>query len=54
MCYECGYKKMPTQWQEIHMLICSLYQSLLHKAVLTQNTFEEANIGNHKEFCDWF
>ena len=52
MCYECGYKKMPTQWQEIHMLILALYQSMLHKAVLTHNTFEEATIGNHKEFWD--
>ena len=34
------------------MLILALYQSLLHKAVLTHNTFEEATIGNHKEFWD--
>ena len=32
---------MPTQWQEIHMLI------LLHKVVLTHNTI---TIGNHKNF----
>ena len=34
--YECGHKKLPTQWQEIHMLLVALHETLLRKAL---NTF---------------
>ena len=53
MCYECGHKKIPTQWQEIHMLLLALYQALLHKAVLVYNKTEEASVGEYKKFWDW-
>ena len=29
----CGHKKLPTQWQEIHMLLLALHETLLRKAV---------------------
>ena len=28
MCSQCGYKKMPTQWQEIHLLLMALCGSV--------------------------
>ena len=33
--YECGHKKLPTQWQEIHMLLFTLCETLLRKTVLS-------------------
>ena len=53
MCYECGHKKMPTQWQEIHMLLLVLHQSLLHKAVNVYNDTHEVTAGDPKIFWDW-
>ena len=51
MCSQCGYKKMPTQWQEIHLLLLALYQSLLHKAVLVYIQHEPN--GSYKKFWNW-
>ena len=50
MCYECGHKILPTQWQEVHMLLLALYQSLLHKAM---NQTHEASANNYKQFWSW-
>ena len=55
--YECGHKKMPTQWQEIHMLLVALYEALLRKALLAFSTEHdcELNVGirNSKIFWRW-
>ena len=53
LCSECGHKKLPTQWQEVHMLLLALYQALLHKAVVTYNQLHDATVGGHKPFWDW-
>ena len=53
MCYECGHKKLPTQWQEVHMLLLALYQSLLHKAMIVYNQTHEASANNYKQFWSW-
>ena len=33
LAYECGHKKLPTQWQEINMLLLALYETLLRKSL---------------------
>lgn len=53
MCHECGYKKIPTQWQEIHMLLMALHQALLHKAMLAYSVSHEISVGEYKKFWDW-
>ena len=51
MCSQCGYKKMPTQWQEIHLLLLALYQALLHKAVVVYQQYEPN--GDCRKFWSW-
>ena len=51
MCSQCGYKKMPTQWQEIHLLLMALYQALLHKAVVVYQQHEPK--GDCRKFWSW-
>ena len=43
--YECGYKKQPTQWQEINLLLIATYIALLRKAVhvYSSTTLEEVS-----------
>lgn len=51
--YECGYKKIPTQWQEIHLLILALHEALLQKAVLTYISMDEMEVYDSKKFWEW-
>ena len=41
--YECGHKKLPTQWQEIHMRLLALHETLLRKAVLSYYDTTDSN-----------
>ena len=51
--HECGHKKLPTQWQEIHMLLLALHETILRKAVLSYyNTTESTGTDYHK-FTKW-
>ena len=51
--YECGHKKQPTQWQEIHMLLVALYEATLRKALLAFSSQCELDISNSKKFWIW-
>ena len=53
ICSKCGYKKMPTQWQEIHLFLLALYQALLHKALLVFNQKQDAGMRDYKTFWSW-
>ena len=52
--HECGHKKLPTQWQEIHMLLLALHETLLRKAVLSyyDNITDDDDTDYHK-FTKW-
>ena len=51
--FECGHKKIPTQWQDVHMLIVSLYESILRKALLEYSTIAEPNLSEFGNFMKW-
>ena len=34
LAHECGQKKLPTQWQDVHMLLLALHEALMQKALL--------------------
>ena len=51
--YECGHKKLPTQWQEIHMLLLALHETLLRKAVLSYYDTTDSNDTNYHKFIQW-
>ncbi len=58
LCYECGHKKQPTQWQEIHMLLVATYETLLRKAILEYANRvgeDDTNILQHhaQAFWEW-
>ena len=51
--YECGHKKLPTQWQEIHMLLLALHETLLRKAVFSYYDTTDSNDTNYHKFIQW-
>lgn len=51
--HNCGHKKLPTQWQEVHMLLVSLYETLLRKAVTKYSEVNEPNASNYQAFTEW-
>lgn len=51
--YDCGHKKLPTQWQEVHMLLLALHETLLRKAVLRYTKSREPDHVNYLEFTKW-
>ena len=51
--YECGHKKMPTQWQEIHMLLVALYETILRKALLVFSNESELDTTHSNKFWAW-
>ena len=53
MCAQCGYKKTPTQWQDLHLLLLALYQALLHKAFLEFSKTNTSTTGKSKTFWAW-
>ena len=52
--YECGHKKIPTQWQEIHMFLVALYEATLRKALLAFSSEHdhELDITSSQKFGD--
>ena len=52
MCSNVVTKKMPTQWQEIHMLLVALHETLLQKALLTFSDSHEFE--TDADSCDEF
>ena len=55
LCYECGHKELPTQWQEVHMLLLALHETVLRKAVLcyTKTSKPDHLTPNYHEFIKW-
>ena len=51
---KCGYTKAPTQWQDIHLLLVSLHESLLRKACGEFLCKEEhVNVYHGNVFWEW-
>ena len=50
---ECGHKKLPTQWQEIHMLLLALHEVLLRKAIINYCDTIDCSVTNYHEFTKW-
>lgn len=53
LAYECGHKKQPTQWQEIHMLLVALYEATLRKALLSFSNTCELHTTSSEKFWRW-
>ena len=55
--HECGHKKLPTQWQEIHMLLLALHETILRKAVLSyhnsSDSTTETMATDYHKFIKW-
>ena len=50
---ECGHKKIPTQWQEIHMLLLALHEVLLRNAIINYCDTIDCSVTNYHEFTKW-
>ena len=51
--HDCGHKKLPTQWQEVHMLLLSLHEALLRKAIIQFSDIQEPNQFTYQPFQEW-
>ena len=54
--FDCGHKKLPTQWQEMHMLLLALHETLLRKALdscYTANELEPVDKINYETYSKW-
>ena len=51
--HDCGHKKLPTQWQEVHMLLLALHETLLRKAVLKYSEVQEPDSSKYEAFTEW-
>ena len=52
--YECGYKKQPTQWQEINLLLIATYIALLRKAACVYSSTIQKEISSLKFYPNSF
>lgn len=53
--HDCGHKKLPTQWQEVHMLLLALHETLFRKAIVAcrNTTSSEPDLDNYNNFAKW-
>ena len=51
--HACGHKKLPTQWQEIHMLLLALHETLYRTAVLEYSSIREPHLVDFHNFKIW-
>ena len=51
LAHECGQKKLPTQWQDVHMFLLALHEALMRKALLAYVSDE--NDTNDPHFTSW-
>lgn len=50
LAHDCGQKKIPTQWQDLHLLLLALYEALMRGALLEYSNIAEPNFA---AFTDW-
>ena len=43
LAHECGQKKLPTQWQDVHIFLLALHETLLQNATLAFSSITESD-----------
>ena len=56
LAHDCGQKKLPTQWQDVYMLLLALHETLLRNATLafsSSSELDDLNSTSPNIFWQW-